>query len=123
MRISLITILLLISGSLLAQAKIDFDHKVHKFPDTKEGVLLEHDYTFTNSGDQPLLINDIKVSCSCTKFTYPKKPVPPGGKGTIHVTFDTHNKYEWQNRILEIQSNAKNSPEKIRFKVMVINPK
>lgn len=106
-----------------SQAKLSFDHRTHRFPKTKEGVLLEHDYTFTNTGNQPLLIDGITVGCTCTKFTYPKKPILPGESGIIHITFDTNEKYSWQDRILKISSNAKNNPTNIRFKVMVVNEK
>ena len=108
-------------GILLSQPEINFKKKVHKFPKTIEGIVLEHDFLFTNSGNEPLIIQNIKVSCSCTKFTYPEKSIEPGKSDYIHVSFDTHKKYDWQDRKLIIFSNAKNNPETIRFKVMVNN--
>lgn len=104
-----------------AQAKIKFEEKSFKFPKTKEGEQLKHDYIFINEGNQPLIISDIKVACTCTTFEFPKKPIMPNQKGVISVKFDTHNKYAWQNRTLEIYSNAINNPEVIRFKVMIEN--
>jgi hypothetical protein len=68
-----------------------------------------------------LIINNIKVSCTCTKFSYADETIKPGKSGYIHVTFDTNKKYNWQDRELMIMSNAKNNPETIRFKVMVDN--
>ena len=117
--------ILLFSFSLngISQAKISFEEKTHKFPKTNEGVLLEHDYSFTNTGNEPLVIEGIKVACTCTKFTYPKTPILPGKQGVIHVTFDTNKKYEWQNRTLVISSNAEKPTSIIRFKVMVVNEK
>lgn len=121
MRYFIFILFLSISTSFSAQAKIKFEENSFKFPKTKEGVQLKHDYIFTNAGDQPLIISDIKVACTCTKFDFPKKPVMPNDTGVIHVTFDTHNKIAWQNRTLEVYSNAKNNPAVIRFKVMVDN--
>jgi hypothetical protein len=117
--------ILLFSFSLngISQAKIKFEEKTHKFPKTKEGVVLEHDYSFTNTGVEPLVIKGIKVACACTKFIYPKTPILPGEKDVIHVTFDTNKKYEWQNRTLVISSNAEKPTSIIRFKVMVENQK
>lgn len=117
--------ILLISFSLngISQAKITFEKKTHKFPETNEGVVLEHDYAFSNTGNEPLIIDGIKVTCKCTQFTYPKTPILPGEKGVIHVSFDTNKKYEWQNRTLVISSNAQKPTSNIRFKVMVINQK
>ncbi|MBL4706498.1 MAG: DUF1573 domain-containing protein [Flavobacteriales bacterium] len=122
-KIILILFILLNSALTWSQAEFQFNESTHKFPKTEEGVLLEHDYTFTNTGTEPLIISEIKVSCSCTKFTYPKEPILPGQMGTIHVTFDTKDKSEFQNRTLSIYSNTKKSPEKIRFKVLVISHK
>lgn len=101
-------------------AEFSFLDRSHKFPDTKEGVLLEHDYTFTNTGDEPLIISEYKVACSCTKITYPEKPVMPGEKGNVHLTFDTNGKYGFQSRKVHITSNASKKPVVISFKVTVI---
>jgi hypothetical protein len=121
MKIFLAILLFSFSVNGISQAKITFEEKTHKFPKTNEGVLLEHAYLFTNTGNEPLIIEGIKVTCTCTKFTYPKSPILPGKQGVIHVTFDTNNKYEWQNRTLVISSNAEKPTSIIRFKVMVIN--
>ncbi|MBC8395620.1 MAG: DUF1573 domain-containing protein [Flavobacteriales bacterium] len=123
MKIFLAILLFLFSLNGISQAKITFEEKTHKFPKTNEGILLEHDYAFTNTGVEPLVIEGIKVACACTKFTYPKTPILPGEKGVIHVTFDTNKKYEWQNRTLVISSNAEKPTSIIRFKVMVVNDK
>jgi len=113
--------LLFTPGIIFCQPEINFKKKVHKFPKTKEGITLEHDFLFTNTGNEPLIINNIKVSCTCTKFTYADEAIKPGKSSSIHVTFDTNKKYDWQDRKLIIMSNAKNNPETIRFKVMVDN--
>jgi len=44
----------------------------------------------------------------------------PGQKGVIHVTFDTKDKLDFQNRIISIYSNSKKNPTKIRLKVLII---
>ncbi len=105
----------------LAQPEIKFDDTVKKFEKTKAGELLSFDYSFINMGNQPLIISEVKVTCGCTKPEYPAEPIKPNEKGNIHVTFDTKGKIGYQDRILEVISNAKNSPEKIRFKGVVDN--
>ena len=47
-------------------------------------------FTFTNIGDQPLIIKDIKSSCGCTIPEKPKKPILPNEKGTIKVSYNTN---------------------------------
>lgn len=104
---------------LFSQPEIKFEDKTKKFEKTKAGEILSFDYSFINAGDQPLIISEVKVTCGCTKPEFPAQPVKPGEKGNIHVNFDTKGKIGYQDRILEVISNAKNSPEKIRFKGVV----
>ena len=106
--------------TLTGGAEFSFKDRSHKFPDTDQGVVLEHDYHFTNTGDAPLIISKYSVSCSCTKVTFPKEPVLPGQSGKIHLTFDTAGKYEFQHRKVSLFSNASKKPVVISFKVYVI---
>ena len=103
------------------QPEISFDEKVIKYNKVKAGQTLGFNFIYTNTGTEPLVISSINVSCNCTKFSFSEKPTLPNQKDTIHVTFNTNGKYGWQDRELIIHSNAKNSPEKIRFKGMVDN--
>jgi hypothetical protein len=105
---------------LTGGAEFSFKDRSHKFPDSPQGVVLEHDYEFTNSGDAPLIISKYEVSCTCTKITYPKEPIMPGKSGKIHLTFNTTGKYEYQHRKVSIFSNASKKPTVIAFKVYVI---
>ena len=100
-------------------AEFYFLDKNHDFTDTKAGVILEHDYSFTNSGNQPLIISDYKVACSCTKITFPTEPIPPGETGVIHLAFDTAGKKGFQSRKIELISNAKGK-NKLSFRVFVL---
>ncbi|MBT6747207.1 MAG: DUF1573 domain-containing protein [Flavobacteriales bacterium] len=102
-----------------SQAKIKFEQKTQNFGKTKPGDLIEFDYVFSNNGNQPLIVKNIEVSCSCTKYVFPVQPIATKEKDTIRVTFDTNHKIGYQDRILLVYSNAENSPTKIRFKGMV----
>ena len=94
-----------------------------KLPKTKEGELVHFSYTFLNHGKAPLLISEIKVQCSCTSFEFPKEPIAPGGTGIIKVTFDTKGKIGYQDRTLDVYSNAENSTYTLRFRIVVDNKK
>ena len=122
-RITILLILLFTISEISAQAKIKIDNPTFKFPKTKEGKLLKHNYIITNTGNTPLLINNYEVACPCTKLLFPHSPIPPGKTDTLTVTFDTNGKISWQDRTISVYSNAENSPTKLRFKVMVINEK
>lgn len=102
-------------------AEFFFEEPRHKFADTQAGVQLTHDFHFTNKGDEPLIITDYKVACSCTKVDFPKEPIAPGQSGVIKLSFDTNGKHGFQNRTIELYSNAKTSPFTLTFKVYVIS--
>ncbi|MGB0934229.1 MAG: DUF1573 domain-containing protein [Lishizhenia sp.] len=89
--------------------------KLGKF---KEGEKVTHTFTFTNSGEIPLVITNAKVSCTCTTIDFSKKPILPGDTSAITIHFDTKEKYYWQDRVVYIESNAKKE-EKLRFKLYV----
>lgn len=103
-----------------SQSVIRFSDTKQSFGFVKKGELVKLNYPFTNAGNQPLIITDAKVECSCTSVEFPKQPIAPGQQGTVTVTFDTKSVYDRQDRIVEIISNAKNNPQKIRFKGVVL---
>ena len=49
----------------------------------------KREFTFTNTGNTPLIITSAQGSCGCTVPTYPKEPIAPGAKGTISVKYAT----------------------------------
>ena len=46
-------------------------------------------FTFTNTGNAPLVIKHAKGSCGCTVPSYKKEPIMPGESGEIEVRYDT----------------------------------
>lgn len=101
-------------------AEFSFLTKTYDFPDAHEGEVLEYDFNFTNVGDKPLIITGFNVACTCTKITWPSAPVLPSEKGVIHLSFDTAGKYGFQNRKIQVLSNAIRSV-KLSFRVFVLS--
>jgi hypothetical protein len=107
-------------GNIFSQAEIKFTDWKQSFGFVKKGEIVTLEYEFKNTGNEPLVISEAKFECSCTSVDYPKQPVLPGQTQKVTVKFDTKSTYDRQDRIVEIFSNAKNSPEKIRFKGVVL---
>jgi hypothetical protein len=104
------------------KATLHVDNATYKFPPTQQGVLLEHSYIITNTGNAPLIISDYTVNCTCTKLSLPKRPIAPGESFPIKVTFDTAGKYYYQDRTIGLVTNT-NKKHSLRFKVKVIPKK
>lgn len=45
-------------------------------------------FEFTNTGDAPLIITDVKSSCGCTVPSKPTEPIQPGKTGKIEVKYN-----------------------------------
>ena len=48
-------------------------------------------FVLTNTGDYPLVIAEIKGSCSCTVVKEPEEPIAPGATYTVEATVRTDN--------------------------------
>lgn len=121
MRLLLAVILITLNSAtgFCQEAVFFVKQATHKFPKAKEGVLLEHSFTVTNTGKKPLIISDYKVECTCTKVYFPSTPILPGKSAVIRVTFDTTGKSYYQDRLIYLTTNTKKKTEKLRFKVFV----
>ena len=98
MKKTIFTLLMLCMGvmSALAQkpAQISFDKLTHNFGTFSESnPKVTCTFTFTNVGEQPLVINQAIASCGCTVPEYTKDPIKPGEKGEIKVTYNGAGKF------------------------------
>ena len=116
---AIIIIALNSAPGLAQEAEFGIKDRVHKFPKTEQGVLLEHLYEVVNTGSDSLIISDYKVSCPCTKLYFPEKAIAPGDTAELKLTFDTKDKYGYQHREILVMTNAKKSVQSLRFKVTV----
>lgn len=44
-------------------------------------------YRWTNTGDKPLVITRVETTCGCAAASYDRRPVLPGGEGSVTVTY------------------------------------
>jgi len=103
-----------------SQAKLEIDDAKKSFGFVKKGELVKLNYVITNSGKEPLVINEIEISCSCTSAEYDKKPVLPQQTTTVTIIFDTKTVYDRQDRVVLVHSNDKSGPHKLRYKGVVL---
>ncbi len=90
-------------------AMITFTNPEHDFGKVMSGEKVGCIFTYTNTGDADMIITSASASCGCTVPKYDKRPVPPGGSGTIEVVFDTSGREVIQTKTVVVQSNAENN--------------
>jgi hypothetical protein len=88
-----------------------------------QGTKAERSYTFKNSGNSPLVITDVRGSCGCTVGKdWPKYPVPPGGKASIAVTFDSEGRSGRQDKTITVVANTSPPSTVLTLSAEVVGP-
>jgi hypothetical protein len=102
-------------------ASIAFESKVYDFGKIKEEAgVVTHDFTFKNTGNQPLVITRVVASCGCTTPTWSKEPIPPGGDGFVRVAYNPKNRPNAFNKSITVYSNASQGNVLLRITGFVI---
>ncbi len=133
MKYLLLLITVLLPGYLLARGSgtpadsvdgpaISFEVTQADLGDLRQGEKAEYLFEFTNTGNKPLIIQNVISTCGCTVPEWPKTPVKPGEKAVLKVVFDSTGKIGRQNKIITIRSNVPGPDKKLRISAMVLPP-
>lgn len=124
----LIGVLVMMAGVAMAQEEkvsengpeIEFEKLVHDYGEVQYNGNGECEFRFTNTGNEPLILQKPKSSCGCTVPTWPKEPILPGESDVIKVTYKT-TKVGPINKSITVTSNAKtNATVVLRIKGTVL---
>ena len=96
--------------------KTSFDYGTVKY--SGDGTC---EFTFKNTGKEPLLLTNVKASCGCTTPTWPKQPIKKGKTGTIVVKYNTKITGTFTKSI-RVYSNAKTNLVTLKITGTVSNP-
>ncbi len=110
-RILFFTALILVSALTFAQDEgpvIKFENTKHDFGKFKEEAGPQtYEFVFVNEGSSDLLVTRVVASCGCTTPEWTKKPVKPGEKGFVKVTYDPRNRPNKFKKTATVYSNGK----------------
>jgi len=99
-----------------------FDKSEHDFGTIEQGAPQETVFTFTNTGNAPLIITNATSSCGCTIPEYPKNtPIAPGESGELLVKFNGSGQNQ-VTKTVTVSANTEKGSELLRIKAFV-NPK
>jgi hypothetical protein len=85
----------------------------------KEGEKIEIAFRFKNTGSEPLVVNNVVVSCGCTVAGKPEKPVMPGEEGVIKATFDSNGRVGTNHKTMAVYTNTASGISTLAFDVEV----
>ena len=105
--------MLLLSAMAMAQPAIKFMEEGHDFGEVIEGKLASHEFEIMNTGNQPLIINNVQASCGCTSPFWTKEPIMPGKTGKIKATYNSAGRPGQFNKSLTVVSNAGTGSSKV----------
>lgn len=100
-------------------AAMTFEKQEHDFGTIQQGTPQETVFTFTNTGDAPLIITNTSASCGCTVPEAPvNEPIAPGEQGEIKVNFNGSGNGQ-VTKTVTIRANTARGSEMLRIKAFV----
>lgn len=67
---------------------LKFKEEVHDFGTIPQGKPVTNEFTFKNTGKEPITIQNVSASCGCTTPDWSKEPILPGKSGMVKATYN-----------------------------------
>ena len=119
-KLVLIAVVLFAGLAMNAQPKFKFKTETIDYGKVAKGSDGVRVLEFTNVGDKPLVVTDVKSSCGCTIPKKPEGEIAPGAVGKIEVKYDTDNKVGPIRKTITVYSNADEPVKALKIKGEVL---
>jgi hypothetical protein len=97
-----------ISAAVAAQPMMKMSEQEHNFGTFKEEAgPQKYDFIVSNTGNAPLVIQNIVASCGCTTPEWTKQPIAVGEKGKITAIYDPRDRPGKFSKTLTVYTNSK----------------
>ena len=107
----------------LAPTVITFTHTEHDFGKIKQGDRVRHKFVFTNTGNNPAKLENVKAGCGCTIPTWPKDQlIAVGETREIEVEFNSAGKAGLQSKTVSVTYNGEPRVIVLTFKANIEVP-
>ena len=97
------------------KAAIKFTQTMWDFGTVKKDKPATHVFEFTNTGTDNLVILEATAECGCTRPEYSEKPIAPGKKGSLKVSFNPIGRAGSFEKTITVRTNG--NPKKVRLKI------
>lgn len=102
-----------------AGPEITLESLEHDYGTITQGANGDCVFKFKNTGNEPLILSDVRKSCGCTTPTWNKEPILPGMSGEVKVGYNTNNVGAFS-KTITIISNATNASLTLVIKGTVV---
>ncbi len=89
--------------------EITFQSQEHDYGTIAQGANGTCEFTYTNSGDEILVVSSCRSSCGCVVPTWDPNPLAPGKSAVVKVKYDTNRVGPFMKSVT-LESNARNTP-------------
>lgn len=86
----------------------------------REGVKGNASFKITNTGNSPLIINDVVKPCGCTQVEFPDKPLQPGDEAFITAVYNSEGRPGHFSKTLTIKHNGEGGNVYVTLKGTVL---
>lgn len=94
-------------------AEMKFNRQIHDFGDVTKGQNLKQTFTFKNTGEQKLIIEDVQLECGCLTYELNKTELEPGEEGELTLNLNTDSLDGLSVRKLVLIANIENGQKEI----------
>ena len=107
------------ANDTLNEPEIYFENTIHDYGTIKKNSNGSCKFIFKNTGNEPLVITNVKSSCGCTVPKWSKEAILPDKSGVIKIVYDTK-RLGIISKTITVMSNAKTNPVELLIKGTVI---
>jgi hypothetical protein len=111
-----------VNGKERTGPRISFSETEFDFGTVSAGEEAVHYFVFSNTGDAPLAIVNVRASCGCMASEWTKKPVNAGGRDSLRIEYNTRIKGSF-NKTIAVQSNAENGNIELKIRGSIVKSK
>jgi|TARA_B110000967_G_scaffold186958_1_gene208510 hypothetical protein len=98
---------------------ISFDKTEHDFGQIMNGTPVETTFSYTNTGESPLVVTDIKSTCGCTvPQGWSKEPLMPGASSQFSVKFNGKGANK-TSKTITLTTNTQTGREQVRISAFI----
>ena len=94
---------------------IEFTYTEYDYGTIAQGGDGTSEFIFRNTGNEPLILSDVKSTCGCTVPSWPREPLKSGDSAKIVVSYRT-TRVGPINKSITVSSNAASGPIVLRIK-------